>query len=110
MFNDYHKHNSGLKLYVRRVLISDGPKDLIPKYFNFLKGVIHSDDMPLNVSRENLQQQRILKIISNKLTKKIIEMLTDLAEDRDEWKAERPEKEDYESDDEELGMAAKALK
>ena len=102
MFNDYHKHNSGLKLYVRRVLISDGPKDLIPKYFNFLKGVIHSDDMPLNVSRENLQQQRILKIISNKLTKKIIEMLTDLAEDRDEWKAERPEKEDYESDDEEL--------
>lgn len=104
MFESYHKNKSGLRLYVRRVLISEGPKELVPKYLNFLKGVIHSDDMPLNVSRENLQQQRILKIISNKLTKKIIDMLIDLAEDRDDWKAERPEKEDYEttSDDEEL--------
>ena len=104
MFDNYHKNKSGLKLYVRRVLISEGPKDLLPKYFNFLKGVIHSDDMPLNVNRENLQQQRILKIISNKLTKKVLDMLIDLAEDRDDWKAERPEKEDYEttSDDEDL--------
>lgn len=104
MFDNYHKSISGMKLYVRRVLIAEGPRDLVPKYFNFLKGVIHSDDMPLNVSRENLQQQRILKIISNKLTKKILDMLIDLAEDRDEWKAEKPEKEDYEttSEDEDL--------
>jgi heat shock protein 90kDa beta len=104
MFENYHSSHSGIRLYVRRVLISDGPKELVPKYFNFLKGVVHSDDMPLNVSRENLQQKRILKIISNKITKKLIELLIDLAEDRDDWKAEKPEKEDYEttSDDPEL--------
>lgn len=98
MFDSYHKNQSGVRLYVRRVLIADGPKELIPKYLSFLKGVIHSDDMPLNVSRENLQQQRIMRIISNKLTKKVIDMLIDLSEDKDDWKAERPEKEDYETD------------
>jgi heat shock protein beta len=98
MFDSYHKNKSGVRLYVRRVLIADGPKDLIPKYLSFLKGVIHSDDMPLNVSRENLQHQRIMRIISNKLTKKVIDMLIDLSEDKDDWKAERPEKEDYETD------------
>lgn len=104
MFDNYHKDSSSVRLYVRRVLISDGPKDLIPKYLNFLKGVIHSDDMPLNVSRENLQQQRILKIISNKLTKKVLDMLIDLSQDKDDWKAERPEKEDYETDSDDDGV------
>jgi len=98
MFDNYHKDSSGVRLYVRRVLISNGPKDLIPKYLSFLKGVIHSDDMPLNVSRENLQQQRIMKIISNKLTKKVIDMLIDLSQGKDDWTAERPEKKDYETD------------
>lgn len=66
---------SSLKLYVRRVLISDDFKDLLPRHFNFIKGIVDSDDLPLNVSRETLQQMRILKTIKKKLVKKIIEKL-----------------------------------
>jgi len=96
MFEEMNSKSNGIRLYVRRVLIADGPKDLIPKYLNFLKGVVHSDDMPLNVSRETLQQQRIFKIINNKIVKKVLDTLLDLANDKDDWKADRPEKEDWE--------------
>ncbi|CAG9327397.1 unnamed protein product [Blepharisma stoltei] len=104
MYEEVTKSKSGLRLYVRRVLITEGPEDLIPKYLNFLKGVIHSDDMPLNVSRETLQQQRIFKIMNNKIVKKVLDTLLDLANDKDEWKAERPNEDDwkYTGEDEEV--------
>lgn len=54
LFDNYQKRKSGIRLYVRRVMITEGYEDLVPRYLNFLKGVIHSDDVPLNVSRENL--------------------------------------------------------
>jgi len=103
LFENYHNKEADLRLYVRRVLISGGHKDLLPKYLNFLKGIIHSDDLPLNVSRETLQQQRIFKIISNKLVKKVIETLLNLADGKDDWAADKPNKEDFEdeNDDEE---------
>ena len=66
---------SNLKLYVRRVLISDQFTDLLPAYLNFVKGVVDSDDLPLNVSRESLQKLRSLKTIKNKLTKKVLDKL-----------------------------------
>ncbi|VEL16915.1 unnamed protein product [Protopolystoma xenopodis] len=69
-----------IKLYVRRVFITDTFDDLMPKYFNFIKGIVDSDDLPLNVSRENLQQSKLLKIIKKKLIRKVIEMISKLSE------------------------------
>lgn len=73
------KEKASLKLFVRRVLISDEFKELLPSYLNFIKGVVDSDDLPLNVSRETLQQEKTLKIIKKKLIKKIIDKLTSIS-------------------------------
>lgn len=78
-YNLQHPEESGLSLYVRKVLISD-TFDLMPRYLSFIKGVVDSDDLPLNVNRETLQESKILKIISKKLIRKSIEMLRHLAE------------------------------
>jgi heat shock protein beta len=64
-------------LFVRRVLIADEFEDLIPKYLNFLKGVVDSDSLPLNVNRQNLQQKKTLTAIGSKLHRKAVEMLVD---------------------------------
>ena len=84
---------------MRRVLITEEFDDLMPRYLNFIKGVVDSDDLPLNVSREQLQQMKMIKVMSKKLVKKALEMLKTLAEEDEE--EEEEEGEDDETKDEE---------
>ena len=75
MFENYYGRNSALKLYVRRVLVNEQFEELIPRYLNFVKGIVDSDDLPLNVSREQLQQHKMIKVMSKKLVRTVINML-----------------------------------
>lgn len=80
-FNKYGTVTDNIKLYVRRVFITDEFTDLLPKYLSFLQGIVDSDDLPLNVSREVLQQHKLLKIIKKKLIRKALDMLKKLDEE-----------------------------
>merc|ERR1711937_386614 len=91
---------SEVKLYVRRVLVAEKFEDLLPRYLNFVRGVVDSDDLPLNVSREQLQQNKIMKVISKKLVRKVLELMKKLAKEEESGEDE-DEDEDEDKDDEE---------
>merc|ERR1711990_971652 len=103
MMDNYWTKKSEVKLYVRRVLVAEKFEALLPRYLNFVRGVVDSDDLPLNVSREQLQQNKIMKVISKKLVRKVLELMKKLAkeedsgdDDEDEEKEDEEEKEEKE--------------
>ncbi|KAK2187766.1 hypothetical protein NP493_155g04038 [Ridgeia piscesae] len=87
-FQNYGKKIDSIKMYVRRVFITDNFEEMMPKYLNFVRGLVDSDDLPLNVSRETLQQHKLLKVIKKKLVRKTLDMFKKISKDDYEkfWK------------------------
>merc|ERR1712232_1013932 len=99
MMDNYWTKKSEVKLFVRRVLVADKFEELLPRYLNFVRGVVDSDDLPLNVSREQLQQNKIMKVISKKLVRKVLELMKKLAKEGDGDEEDEDEEKDEEKAD-----------
>merc|ERR1712019_174794 len=100
MMDNYWTKKSEVKLFVRRVLVAEKFEELLPRYLNFVRGVVDSDDLPLNVSREQLQQNKIMKVISKKLVRKVLELMKKLAKEDDSGDEDDEEKDDEEEKEE----------
>merc|ERR1711871_666339 len=98
--DNYWTKKSEIKLYVRRVLVAEKFEALLPRYLGFVRGVVDSDDLPLNVSREQLQQNKIMKVISKKLVRKVLELMKKLAKEDESGDDEDDEKDDDEEKEE----------
>merc|ERR1712187_37290 len=99
MMDNYWTKKSEVKLYVRRVLVAEKFEELLPRYLNFVRGVVDSDDLPLNVSREQLQQNKIMKVISKKLVRKVLELMKTLAKEEESGDDDEDEEKDEEKAD-----------
>merc|ERR1712087_881454 len=100
MMDNYWQKKSEVKLFVRRVLVAEKFDELLPRYLNFVRGVVDSDDLPLNVSREQLQQNKIMKVISKKLVRKVLELMKKLSKEEESGDEDDEEKDDEEEKEE----------